>query len=236
MLQGRSFEGLNDLPPPTFDTAVVTDPHNYVEHFIDSSDMVSWRFFSARADHDFVEWDFSGHGENSNADEAATLFGFLADMGKEAYMAVHDQLGAIACRIQVPGYSEVYPVEDLVWGNTNKARRSRDDLLNLHRLDDDGLEALLDRLEERALNDFTDIITLIGIEFDENTVERVLFYQALNVVREVVLDDEHQARRAGSTPAADRQLQEAACGAGEGCGLSWAVGRRRRRAFSTVST
>jgi ribosomal protein S12 methylthiotransferase accessory factor len=42
-------------------------------------------------------------------------------MGKEVYMAVYDQLGATACRILVPGYSEVYPVEDLIWDNTNKA-------------------------------------------------------------------------------------------------------------------
>jgi ribosomal protein S12 methylthiotransferase accessory factor len=56
--------------------------------------VVSWRFFSAKADYEFVEWDFSGHGENSNADEAATLFGILEDMGKEVYMAVYDQLGA----------------------------------------------------------------------------------------------------------------------------------------------
>jgi ribosomal protein S12 methylthiotransferase accessory factor len=42
-------------------------------------------------------------------------------MGKEVYVAVYDQLGATACRILVPGYSEVYPVEDLIWDNTNKA-------------------------------------------------------------------------------------------------------------------
>jgi len=228
LLQGRSFEGLNDLPRPTFESNAVTEPHNFVEHFIDSSGVVSWRFFSAKADHDFVEWDFSGRGENSNADEAATLFGLLDDMGKEVYMAVYDQLGAIACRILVPGYSEVYPVEDLVWDNTNKALSFREDILNLHRLDDARLEALLDRLEESELDDYTDIITLIGIEFDENTVwgqltilelkllinlalqqfeaakeqveaflqynentvERGLFYQALNVVLEVLLDDD----------------------------------------------
>jgi ribosomal protein S12 methylthiotransferase accessory factor len=69
----------------------------------------------------FVEWDFSGQGENSNAEEAATLFGILEGMGKEVYMAVYDQLGATACRILVPGYSEIYPVEDLIWDNTNKA-------------------------------------------------------------------------------------------------------------------
>lgn len=228
LLQGRSFEGLNDLPPPTFESNAVTEPNNFVEHFIDSSGVVSWRFFSAKADYEFVEWDFSGHGENSNAMEAATLFGILEGMGKEVYMAVYDQLGATACRILVPGYSEVYPVEDLIWDNTNKALQFRADILNLHRLDDAGLEALLERLEDSELDDYTDIITLIGIEFDENTawgqltilelkllinlalkqfeeakerveaflqynentVERGLFYQALNVVLEVTLDDE----------------------------------------------
>ncbi|WP_150429585.1 OsmC domain/YcaO domain-containing protein [Dechloromonas sp. CZR5] len=227
LLQGRSFEGLNDLPRPTFESNAVTEPNNFVEHFIDSSGVVSWRFFSAKADYDFVEWDFSGQGENSNADEAATLFGILEAMGKEVYMAVYDQLGATACRILVPGYSEIYPVEDLIWDNTNKALAFREDILNLHRLDDAALEALLERLEDSEIDDYTDIITLIGVEFDENTnwgqltilelkllinlalqrldtakelveaylqynentVERGLFYQALNVVLEVVLDD-----------------------------------------------
>jgi len=169
LLQGRSFEGLNDLPRPTFESNAVTEPNNFVEHFIDSSGVVSWRFFSAKADYEFVEWDFSGHGENSNADEAATLFGILEDMGKEVYMAVYDQLGATACRILVPGYSEIYPIEDLIWDNTNKALAFRADILNLHRLDDAALEALLERLEDSELDDYTDIITLIGIEFDENT-------------------------------------------------------------------
>ncbi len=230
LLQGRSFEGLNDLPRPTFESNAVTEPNNFVEHFIDSSGVVSWRFFSAKADYDFVEWDFSGHGENSNAMEAATLFGILAEMGKEVYMAVYDQLGATACRILVPGYSEIYPVEDLIWDNTNKALAFREDILNLHRLDDDALEALLERLEDSELDDYTDIITLIGVEFDENTdwgqltilelkllinlalqeleaakeqveaylqynentVDRGLFYQAVNAVLEVTLDDELQ--------------------------------------------
>ena len=228
LLQGRSFEGLNDLPQPTFVSNAVTEPNNFVEHFIDSSGVVSWRFFSAKANFDFVEWDFSAQGENSNAEEAATLLGILEDMGKEVYMAVYDQLGAVACRILVPGYSEVYPVEDLIWDNTNKALSFRADILNLHCLDDASLEALLERLENSELDEYADIATLIGIEFDENTdwgqltvlelkllihlalqqfeaahelvgaflqyndntVERGLFYQALNVVLEVLLDDD----------------------------------------------
>ena len=99
LLQGRSFEGLNDLPRPTFQSNALTEPNNFVEHFIDSSGLVSWRFFSAKANFDFVEWDFSSQGQNANAEEAATLFGILKDMGKEVYMAEYTHLGAAACRI-----------------------------------------------------------------------------------------------------------------------------------------
>jgi ribosomal protein S12 methylthiotransferase accessory factor len=228
LLQGRSFEGLNDLPPPTFSSDLVTEPNNFVEHFIDSSGIVSWRFFSAKSDYAFVEWDFSGQGEHSNAEEANALFGILEAMGKEVYTASYDQLGATACRILVPGYSEVYPIEDLVWDNTNKALLFRSDILNLHHLDQTTLSALLARLENNDLDEYGDIATLIGIEFDENTpwgqltvlelklliqlalqnfeqaqdlvgaflqyndntVERRLFYQALDVVLAIELDDE----------------------------------------------
>jgi ribosomal protein S12 methylthiotransferase accessory factor len=230
LLQGRSLEGLNDLPPPTFASEAVTEPNNFVEHFIDSSGIVSWRFFSAKSDYDFVEWDFSSRGENPNAEEVATLLGILKRIGKEVYMAVYDQLGATACRILVPGYSEVYPIEDLIWDNTNKALLFRNDILNLHYLDDASLGLLLERLENSELDEYGDIATLIGIEFDENTpwgqltvlelkllihlalkqfqdahelvsaflqyndntVERRLFYQALDAALEITLADDLQ--------------------------------------------
>lgn len=226
LLQGRSFEGLNDVPLPTFNSMAVTEPNNSVEHFVDSTGVVSWRFFSSSADYDFCEWDFSGTTE----EEAARLFGILSAMGKEVYVAVRNDLGAPACRILVPGYSEVYPVEDLIWDNTNKALDFREDILNLHTLNDEQLASLAERLEDSQVDEQTDIITLIGIEFDENTVwgqltmlelkllinlalqeheqalervesflqfndntvERGLFYQAVRAVLEVLLDDTYE--------------------------------------------
>ncbi|RZG65766.1 OsmC domain/YcaO domain-containing protein [Acinetobacter bouvetii] len=228
LLQGRSFEGLNDLPKPTFSSNAVTEPNNFVEHFIDSSGLVSWKFFSAKSDYDFVEWDFTSQGENANAEEAQAMFDILEEMGKEVYMAVYQHLGATACRILVPDYSEIYLVEDLILDNTNKALAFREDILNIHRLDEEQLEMLVERLEDVEADDYTDIVTLIGIEFDDNTVwgqltilelklliylalqefeeakelvetflqyntntvERGLFYQCLNVVLEVELDDD----------------------------------------------
>jgi ribosomal protein S12 methylthiotransferase accessory factor len=224
LLQGRSFEGLNDVPKPTFNSMAVTEPENFVDHFIDSTGVVSWRFFSAKHDYEFVEWDFSG----TNEEENTGLMNILKDLGKEVYIAEFNQLGATACRILVPDYSEVYPVEDLIWDNTNKSLDYREDILNLHRLSEDELTSLFDRLEESQQDNYIDIKTLIGIEFDENTVwgqltilelkiliclalgaledaielvgeflqyndntiERGLFYQAIHSVLEVTIDEE----------------------------------------------
>ncbi|PAJ75291.1 OsmC domain/YcaO domain-containing protein [Pseudoalteromonas sp. NBT06-2] len=223
LLQGRSFEGLNDVPKPTFNSLAVSEPENFVEHFIDSTGTISWKFFSTKYDYEFNEWDFSG----TNEEETASLFAILKDLGKEVYIAEFSVLGT-ACRILVPNYSEVYPVEDLIWDNTNKSLNYREDILNLHSLSDDALSNLAERLEDSQLDNYTDIISLIGIEFDENTVwgqltilelkiliylalgeledaielvetflqfndntvERGLFYQAVNAVLEVILDEE----------------------------------------------
>jgi ribosomal protein S12 methylthiotransferase accessory factor len=130
----------------------------------------------------------------------------------------------------VPGYSEIYPIEDLIWDNTNTALLFRTDILNLTRLDGAQLSALLERLENSELDEYGDIATLIGIEFDENTpwgqltvlelklliqlalqrfeqahvlvgaflqyndntIERRLFYQAVSAVLEILLDSELQ--------------------------------------------
>ncbi|QTL37477.1 OsmC domain/YcaO domain-containing protein [Pseudoalteromonas viridis] len=223
LLQGRSFEGLNDVPKPTFNSMAVSEPENFVEHFIDSTGVISWRFFSAKHDYEFVEWDFTG----TNGEECDKLFAILKDLGKEAYIAEFTDMGT-ACRILVPGYSEVYPAEDLIWDNTNKALQYREDILNIHSLEDEALADLVNRLEESQLDNYIDIITLIGVEFDENTVwgqltilelkiliylalgdieaaielvetflqyndntvERGLFYQAMHATLEVALDEE----------------------------------------------
>jgi ribosomal protein S12 methylthiotransferase accessory factor len=223
LLQGRSFEGLNDVPKPTFNSMEVSEPENFVEHFIDSTGVISWHFFSAKHDYEFCEWDFSG----TNKEESDLLFGILETLGKESYIAEFSDLGS-ACRILVPDYSEVYPVEDLVWDNTNKALAYREDILNIHSLSDDALASLVERLEESQIDNYTDIPTLIGIVFDENTawgqltvlelkiliylalgaleeaielvemnlqyndntVERGLFYQAMHAVLEVTLDED----------------------------------------------
>lgn len=224
LLQGRSFEGLNDVSLPTFNSLAVTEPNNFVEHFIDSTGVVSWKFFSEKHAHEFCAWDFAG----TTSEESAYLLGLLKDLGKEVYIAVYEHFGSKACRILVPGYSEIYPIDDLIWDNTNKALAFRSAILNIHALDDDALADLIDKLDDSELDNYGPISELIGIVFDENTVwgqltvgelkiliclalkrlaeakehvesflafndnsqARRLFYQALDAVLAISLDDE----------------------------------------------
>lgn len=222
LLQGRSFEGMSDLIPPTLNEFAVKEHNNLVDHFIDSTGVISWKFFTKQADYPFVDWDFSG----STEEEFHHLMGILKELGKEVYIADYEELGAKATRILVPGYSEIYEIEDLIWDNHNRALDFRDDILNMHELSAKQLLSLVERLEESEIDNYTTIAELIGIAFDENSSwgqltvgelkalgyvklqmfeeakilvenlstfsnslpDRKKFYQALNVVLDIVLD------------------------------------------------
>lgn len=166
LLQGRSFEGLNDLIPPTFNEFAVKEHNNLVDHFIDSTGVISWKFFSETPDYEFCDWNFSGTTE----EEFNHLMNILKEMEKEVYIADYEYLGAKATRILVPGYSEIYLPEELVWDNHNKSLEFREDILNVHRLDKKGLKKLVDKLEDSGIDNYTTIAELIGIAFDENSV------------------------------------------------------------------
>lgn len=224
LLQGRSFEGLNDLIPPTFNEFAVKEHNNIIDHFIDSTGVISWKFFSEQADYEFVDWNFSGTTEQ----EFNYLMGILREMEKEVYIADFEELGAKATRILVPNYSEIYLPEELIWDNHNKSLEFRESILNLHGLDKKGLKSLVKKLEESEIDNYTQISELIGVAFDENSTwgqlsigelkalsylslqqfeeakelveqlstfsnslpERKKFYQALNIVLDITLNDE----------------------------------------------
>jgi len=165
LMQGRSFEGLNDLPPPTFNEFTVKEPNNIVEHFVDSSGVISWRFFAATSDYEFNHWDLSGNTEQ----EYNYLMNIFKGIDKEVYIADYSDLGAYACRAIVPGFSEIYPLEDLIWNNNNKGVIFRERCLTVHSLPNNELEQLVSELEQSEFDDYMPMTDFIGIAFDENS-------------------------------------------------------------------
>jgi ribosomal protein S12 methylthiotransferase accessory factor len=166
LLQGRALEALNGFPVPGFDLEEVASAPNIEIHFVDSSGIVHWNFFSESADFDFVDWNFNDLENGKTADDYAWLVERIEADGHDIYIADFDHLGVYACRILVPGMSEIYPVDDLEWENNSNGAALRPAILNLAELDDEQCGLLLDMLNQMNLADERPVAALIGLAPD----------------------------------------------------------------------
>ena len=166
LLQGRSLDSLDVFEAPSFDLEDVASGGNLEEHFIDSNGLVHWRFFQKDSDYEFSDWNFAGNTQ----EEFDQLLAILHEMEKEVYICDFNHLDVYSCRIHVPGVSEIYPFEDLVWDNNNSAIELREALLNIKALDNADLKTLWDFFEDAAYNDGQVISELVGVVADPGTV------------------------------------------------------------------
>ncbi|WP_192456783.1 30S ribosomal protein S12 methylthiotransferase accessory factor YcaO [Musicola keenii] len=161
LLQGRGLKDLDVFTPPTFDNDEVAEHTNLETHFIDSSGLISWDLFRKTADYAFADWSFSGTTEQ----EFATLMAIFRQEDKEVYIADYEHLSVYACRILVPGMSDIYPAEDLLLANNSMGAHLRDTLLALpdSQWEQDEYLNLLQQLDDEGLDDFTRVRELLGI-------------------------------------------------------------------------
>lgn len=161
LLHSRSLKDLDVFTAPTFDDEEVAEHTNLETHFIDSSGLISWDLFKQDADYPFVDWNFSG----STQEEFATLMSIFDKEDAEVYIADYEHLGVYACRIIVPGMSDIYPAEDLLLANNSMGAHLRDTLLALPGSEWEPEEylALIEQLDDEGLDDFTRVRELLGI-------------------------------------------------------------------------
>ncbi|HES76065.1 MAG TPA: 30s ribosomal protein S12 methylthiotransferase accessory protein YcaO [bacterium] len=165
LLQGRDLNQLGDFHAPSFDLDEVADPANMETHFIDHSGLIAWDFFHATPDIEFTEWDYSG----STEEEFQQLVGLIHAEDKDAYILDLPHLGVYACRIVVPGFSEVYPAEDMQENNSNAALPLRESLRRLPELDENERKTLLRALNKAGFADEQPVAELLGLLADPGT-------------------------------------------------------------------
>ena len=165
LLQGRKLDQLNVFEPPSHDLEMVADALNLESHFIDSNGLLSWSMLGESAQFEFCDWDFCG----SSAEECQRLESIISDLGHEIYIAEYLHCGMHACRVLVPGVSEVYPVDDLIWSNKTTGAALRPLLLRLPRMSRDELLALMTTMDELGLDDQQRLCDVIGVVFVDGT-------------------------------------------------------------------
>jgi ribosomal protein S12 methylthiotransferase accessory factor len=165
LLQGRALDSLGDFPAPGFDMDEITDAQNLEIHFVDSSGVMSWDFLRNTPDFEFVDWNFS----TTTAEDYQWSVDRIHASGHDIYVADFTHLGVYACRIFVPGMSEIYPIEELQWENNTVGNLVRPAILRLPELTQTESQQLLDLLDELDLAEELPIFTLIGLAADADT-------------------------------------------------------------------
>lgn len=165
LLQGRGLDQLDGFQQPSFDIEEVADHHNLESHFIDSSGLIAYDFFRQSPDFEYIDWDHDA----STHDEFDYLCDIIHKLGFDIYIADYEHLDVYSCRIIVPGMSDIYPIDDLVWNNNNEGALYRKDILKLKQLDGNRWRDIFNRLEQGGYNDFQRVAEFIGIAPDPGT-------------------------------------------------------------------
>lgn len=166
LLQGRGLDQLDGFQQPSFDLDQVSDHHNLESHFIDSSGLIAYDFFKGAPDYEFVDWEHDAETQ----DEFEYLCDVIHNMDFDIYISEYRHLDVYACRIIVPGMSDIYPVDDLVWNNNNEGALFREEILSLKKLDPARWLDLFNRLEQAGYNDLQRVAEFIGVAPDPGTV------------------------------------------------------------------
>ena len=190
LLQGRALNALDGFPEPGFDLDEIASAPNIEIHFVDSSGVISWNFLGETPDYAFCDWNFS----TSTEEDYNWLVGMIHAGGHDIFIADYTHLGMYACRIIVPGISEIYPVDDLEYENNSFGNDIREAILYLPELDDEECKDLLETLNESGLADQRPVAALIGIAADAASFWEDLRVGELKTLLALAIGDEEATR------------------------------------------
>ncbi|MBQ9220116.1 MAG: YcaO-like family protein [Succinivibrio dextrinosolvens] len=161
LMQGRTFSDLDNFDAPDFDLERTSDIVNLESHFVDSTGILPMQMFKKVPDYRFVAWDFSGNTQ----EQYKALRYMIAKLGFDIYVRSYNYLGVCVYRTVVPGMSEIYPVDDLIYNNTNSGIDFQEALLSLPQTEEsvETYKSYLDELENENVDNDALVCPLLGI-------------------------------------------------------------------------
>ena len=162
LMQGRTFSDLDNFEEPDFDLERVSDIVNLESHFVDSTGILPMQMYRKIPDYRFVAWDFSG----STQEQFKALRYMISKLGFDIYVRSYNDLGGInVYRTIVPGMSEIYPNDDLVYNNTNAAIDFQEALLSLpgSNESEEMYRSYLEELENEDFDNESNVCQILGL-------------------------------------------------------------------------
>ena len=190
LLQGQRVAAFRGLKKPNKSKKEVSDQFNLVSHFIDSSGVVSEDFFKKKPAYRFKPVDCVG----TRKEEARFLLSIFAKAKKDVYINAVSIDGFCICRIVVPGWSEVYQVDDLVHANNNRARCLVNYVFRLSTGARADLEEALSLIDDGAVGEQEIVASVSGIALDECSPWDRLCFGELKLLILLALEKKRAAR------------------------------------------
>lgn len=191
LMQGRTFSDLDGFDEPSFDLEETASVVNIESHFVDSTGLLPMKMFNKQPMYRFVAWDFNG----SSHDQYKALRYIIDKHGFDIYVRTYQNLGIPVYRIIVPGMSEIYPFDDLIYTNTNANIIFQEAILSLPESNEDAdtYSDYLDELENEGIDDDAPVAKTLGILPDKGSPWETLRFGELKCLIALEAEDYEQA-------------------------------------------
>lgn len=191
LMQGRTFSDLDGFDEPSFDLEETASVVNIESHFVDSTGLLPMKMFNKQPMYRFVAWDFNG----SSHDQYKALRYIIDKLGFDIYVRTYQNLGIPVYRIIVPGMSEIYPFDDLIYTNTNANIIFQEAILSLPESNEDAdtYSDYLDELENEGIDDDAPVAKTLGILPDKGSPWETLRFGELKCLIALEAEDYEQA-------------------------------------------
>jgi ribosomal protein S12 methylthiotransferase accessory factor len=170
LLQGRSIENLSHTRPPIVALEHSSNSFNFEDHFINSEGLIPWSMLRDRPAYPFTPWDFKG----TTAKEWQYLVSLAQDQGYRVFAIDYIHCGLFAARLVVPGMSEIYAIDELLYNNHNRGAELRRLFAGMNHGNDSSLQSFQDRLIDLGFANERRVAELIGILQDPGTTAETL--------------------------------------------------------------
>ena len=191
LMQGRTLSDLDAFDEPTFDLEQTSSIVNIESHFVDSTGLLPLQMFKRKPMFKFVSWDFTG----STHDQYKALRYIIDKLGFDIYVRTYQNLGLPVYRIIVPGMSEIYPFDDLIYNNTNNYLSYQEGIFSLPDLTEEP-QAYADYIEELENDEVPDdalVAQSLGLLPDEGSLWEKLRFGELKCLLALEAEDYQRA-------------------------------------------
>ena len=191
LMQGRTFSDLDGFDEPSFDSEQTSSIINIESHFVDSTGLLPMMMFKKQPMFKFVAWDFDG----STHDQYKALRYIIDKLGFDIYIRTYQNLGVPVYRIVVPGMSEIYPFDDLIYNNTNSYIIFQEAILGLPNSQETPETYLdyLDELESENIDDDALLPKILGLLPDDDSPWKTLRFGELKCLIALEANDYERA-------------------------------------------